>query len=82
MGTRTSVKKEYEINENVKKFEVLDCPTQKYKICILSKLKKIKVTSGLIKSLKSATDNELSSCSKYPEKLTQKYMQKSKLVLP
>ena len=60
------VKTRYEMTENVKVNEVLDCPNHRVKICIL-RLEKIKSSSGLVKSLKSETDDELSSCSDFPE---------------
>ena len=37
------VKTRYEMTENVKENEVLDCPNHRYKICILKRLKKIKI---------------------------------------
>ena len=58
------------MTENFQKYEVLDCPNHKGKICILRKSKKIKVSSRLINSYKSDTDDGLSSCSNFPEKPT------------
>ena len=52
------------------------------KICILRRLQKIKGSSGLIKSLKSETDDGLSSCSNFPERPTLDEMQNEKPVLP
>ena len=46
-------KTRYEMTENLKQNEVLDCPNHRDKICILRRLKKIKVSSGFVKSLKS-----------------------------
>ena len=46
------------------------------------RLKKIKDSSGLVKSLKSETDNGLSSCSNFPEKPTLDEMEMDKPVLP
>ena len=40
------------MTENVKTYEVLDCPNQMDRICILSRLKRIKISSGVINSLK------------------------------
>ena len=40
------------------------------KICILRRLKKIKDSSGLAKSLKSETVDGLSSCSNFPKRQT------------
>ena len=61
MGYALPVKTRYEMNENVKENEVLDCPNHRDKICILRRLKKIKFASGLVKLLKSETDDGLST---------------------
>ena len=45
-------------------------------------VQKIKDSSGLIKSLKSETDDGLSSCSNFPERPTLDEMQNEKPVLP
>ena len=82
LGYALPVKTRYEMNENVKENEVLDCPSHRDKICILRKLKKIKYSSGLLKSLKSETDNGLSSCSNFPEKPTIEELERDKPVLP
>ena len=58
------------MTENVKENKVLDCPNHGDKICILRRLKKIKYSSGLVKSLKSETNDRLSSCSNFPERPT------------
>ena len=68
--------------ENSKQNEVVDCPNHRDKICILRRLQKIKDSSGLIKSLKSETDDGLSSCSNFPERPTLDEMQNEKPVLP
>ena len=57
LGYARPVKTRYEMTENVKENEVLDCPNHWDKICILRRLKKIKCSSGLVKSHKSETDN-------------------------
>ena len=62
------MKTRYEMFENVKENEVLDCSNRRDKTCIMRRLKKIKCSSGLVKSLKSETDDELSSCSNFPER--------------
>ena len=48
----------------------------------MRRLKKIKGSSGLVKSLKSETDDGLSSCSNFPERPTLDEMQSDKPVLP
>ena len=57
LGYARPVKTRYEMTENVKENEVLDCPNHWDKICILRRLKKIKCSSGLVKSHKSEIDN-------------------------
>ena len=70
LGYALPKKTRYEMTENVKENEVLDCPNHRDKIFILGKLKKIKDSSGLVKSLKSETDDGLSSCSIFTERPT------------
>ena len=72
----------YETIENSKQNEVVDCPNHRDKICILRRLQRIKDSSSLIKSLKSETDDGLSSCSNFPERPTLDEMQTDKPVLP
>ena len=50
-------------------------------IFILRRLKKIKLSSGLVKSLKSETDDELLSCSNFPERPTLEELEADKPVL-
>ena len=82
LGYALPVKTRYETIENSKQNEVVDCPNHRDKICILRRLQKIKDSSGLIKSLKSETDDGLSSCSNFPERPTLDEMQTDKPVLP
>ena len=70
LGYALPVKTRYETIENSKQNEVVDCPNHRDKFCILRRLQKIKDSSGLIKSLKSETDDGLSSCSNFPERMT------------
>ena len=82
LGYALPVKIRYEMNENSKQNEVVDCPNHRDNICILTRLKKIKGSAGLVKSLKSETDDGLSSCSNFPERPTLDEMQSDKPVLP
>ena len=82
LGYALPVKTRYETTENSKQNEVVDCPNHRDKICILRRLQKIKDSSGLVKSLKSETDDGLSSCSNFPERPTLDEMQTDKPVLP
>ena len=65
LGYALPIKTRYEMTENPKQNEVVYCPNQKDKICILRRLKIFKGSSGLVKSLKSETDDGLSSCSNF-----------------
>ena len=82
LGYALPVKTRYEMTENVNENDVLDCPNHRDKICILRKLKKIKDTLGLVKSLKSETGDRLSSCSNFPERPTLEEIEMDKPVLP
>ena len=55
LGYALPVKTRYEMTENVKENEVIECPNHRDKICNLRRLNKIKSSSGLVKSLKSQT---------------------------
>ena len=81
LGYALPVKTRYEMTENVKENEVVECPNHRDKICFLRRLNKIKSSSGLVKSLKSETDDGLSSCSKFPERPTLEEMETDKPVL-
>ena len=82
LGNTLPVKTRYEMTENVKKKEVLDCPYHRDKICILRRLKKTKYSSGLVKSLKSETDDGLLSCSSFPERPTPEELELDKPASP
>ena len=69
----------------MKENEVLDCPNRKDKICILSRLKKTKLkenSTSFVKSLKSETNDGLSSCSNFPERPTPEKLEVDEPVLP
>ena len=70
------------MTEIVKENEVLDCPNHREKICIFRRLMKVKYSSGLVKSLKSETDDGLLSCSNFPERPTLEKLERDKPVLP
>ena len=55
LGYALPVKTRYEMTENVTENEVLECPNHRDKICIMRLLKKLKDSSGFVKSLKSDT---------------------------
>ena len=78
LGCALPLVKEKEVKEK----EVLDFPNHRDKICISRRLKKIKYSSGLVKSLKSETDDGLSSCSNFPEIPTLEELEVDEPVLP
>ena len=82
MGYALPVKTRHEMTEKVKEIKVLDCLSRRDKICILRRLKKIKDSSGLVKSLNSETDDGLSSSSKLPRRPTLEEMEMDQPVLP
>ena len=82
MACALPVKTRYEMTENVKENDVLDCPNHRDKICIWRRLKKIKHSSGRVKSHKSETDDGLSSNSNFPERPTLEELESDKPVLP
>ena len=81
LGYALLVKTRYEMTENVKENGILDCPKHRDKICILRKLKKIKYSSVLVKSLMSETNDGLLSCSNFPEGPTLEELEVDKPVL-
>ena len=70
------------MTENIKDYEVLDCPYHRDKIRILRRLKKIENSSNLVKSPKSETDDGLSCCSNFPERPILEELEMEKPVLP
>ena len=82
LGCALPVETRYEINENVKENEVIECPNHRDKICILRRLNKIKSSSGLVNSLKSETDDGVSRCLNFPERPTLEKMEMDKPFLP
>ena len=80
VGYALPVKTGCETTKSVKENEVRDCPNHWDNICILKRLKKKIYSSSLVKSLKSETDDGLSSCSNFPEKPTPEEMEMDKLV--
>ena len=82
LGYALPVKTRYQMTENVKGNEVLDFPNHRDRVFILRRLEKIKNSSGVVKSLKSETDDGLSCCSNIPERPTLEEMEMDRPVLP
>ena len=67
--------------ENLKKFDVTKCPLHANQECILKRVNELKSSRKLF-SMKSETDDGLSSCSNFPERPTKTELAADKPVLP
>ena len=72
---------DYEETQNVKKHSVKDCPYHANKDKILKRINELKSIHKLF-SMKSETDDGLSSCSNFPERPSSYEIESDKLVLP
>ena len=67
--------------ENLKKFDVTKCPLHANQECIMKRVNELKSSRKLF-SMKSETDDGLSSCSNFPERPTEAELAANKPVLP
>ena len=67
--------------ENLKKFDVTKCPLHANQECILNRVNELKSSKKLF-SMKSETDDGLSSCSNFLERKTETELAADKPVLP
>ena len=67
--------------ENLKKLDVTKCPLHANQECIMRRVNELKSSRKLF-SMKSETDDGLSSCSKFPERPTEAELAANKPVLP
>ena len=67
--------------ENLKKFDVTKCPLHANQECIMKRVNELKSSRKLF-SMKSETDDGLSSCSNFPERPTEAELAAKKPVLP
>ena len=67
--------------ENLKKFDVTKCPLHANQECIMKRVNELKSSRKLF-SMKSETDDGLSSCSNFPERPTEADLPVNKPVLP
>ena len=72
---------DYEETQNLKKFSVKDCPYHANKEKILKRINELKSFHKLF-SMKSNTDDGLSSCSNFPERPSSYELESDKPVLP
>ena len=66
---------------NLKKFDVTKCPLHANQECIMKRVNELKSSRKLF-SMKSETDDGLSSCSNFPERPTETELAANKPVLP
>ena len=72
---------DYEETKNLKKYSVKDCPYHANKDKILKRINELKSIHKLF-SMKSETDDGLSSCSNFPERTSSYELDSDKPVLP
>ena len=70
----------YQSVENFKRSDVTKCPLHANQECILKRINELKSSKKLF-SMKSETDDRLSSCSNFPERPTQTELAASKPIL-
>ena len=81
LGYALPLNTDFQSVENLKKFDVTICPWHANQECILKRVIKLKSSRKLF-SMKSETDDGLSSCSRFPERPTETELAANKLVLP
>ena len=81
LGYALPLNTDFQSMENLKKFDVTKCPWHANQKCILKRVIELKSSRKLV-SVNSETDDGLSSCSKFPERLAEKKLAAIKPVLP
>ena len=81
LGYALPMRTDYEETENLKKYSVKDCPYHANKDKILKRINELKSIHELF-SMKSETDDGLSSCSNFPERPSSYELDSDKPVLP
>ena len=81
LGYALPIRTDYEETQNLKKHSVKDCPYQANKDKIIKRIKEIKFIQKLL-SMKSETNDGLSSCSNFPERPSSYELESDKPVLP
>ena len=81
LGYTLPKKTDYEETQNLKKHSVKDCPYHANKDKILKRVNELKSIHKLF-SMKSETDDGLSSCSSFPERPSSYELESDKRVLP
>ena len=81
LGYALPMRTDYEETQNLKKHKVKDCPYHANKDKILKRINELKSIHKLF-SMKSETDDGLSSCSNFPERPSSYELDSDKPVLP
>ena len=81
LGYALPLNTDFQIVEKLKKFDVTKCPFHANQQCILKRVNELKSSRKLF-SMKSETDDGLSSCSNFPERPTETELAANKPVLP
>ena len=81
LGYALPMRTDYEETQNLKKYSVKDCPYHAKKDKILKRINELKSIHKMF-SMKSETDDGLSSCSNFPERPSSYELESDKLVLP
>ena len=81
LGYALPMRTDYEETQNLKKHNVKDCPYHANKDKILKRINELKSIHKLF-SMKSETDDGLSSCSNFPERPSSYELESDKPVLP
>ena len=81
LGYALPLNTDFQSTDNLKKFDVTKCPWHANQECILKRVIELKSSRKLF-SMKSETDDGLSSCSNFPERPTDTELKANKPVLP
>ena len=81
LGYALPLKTDFQSVENLKKFDVTKCPLHANQDCILKRVNESNFSRKLF-SMKSETDDGLSSCSNLPERPTETELAANRPVLP
>ena len=81
LGYALPLNTDFQSVENLKKFDVTKCPLHANQECIMKRVNELKSSRKLF-SMKSETDDVLSSCSNFPERPTEAELAANKPVLP
>ena len=81
LGYALPIRTDYEETQNLKKHSVKDCPYHANKDKILKRIMELKFIQKLL-SMKSETNDGLSSCSNFPERPSSYELESDKPVLP